>query len=60
MWPWCPPQFLQWYSVLAYPIRWSVLVSKTSGKDSKKEGQPEPLSYLLFELNNFIPQLAQW
>ena len=28
--------------------------------DSKKEGQPEPLSYLLFELNNFIPQLAQW
>ena len=59
MWPWCPPHSLQWYSVLGEPIILSTLVSSTPGNDSKKDGQPEPLSYLLFDSNNFTPQAAQ-
>jgi hypothetical protein len=37
----------------------SIFVSKTSGNDEKKEGQPDPLSYFMEELNNFVPQPAQ-
>jgi hypothetical protein len=37
----------------------SVLVSKTSGRDEKKDGQPEPLSYFIVELKSFTPQPAQ-
>jgi len=58
--PWWPPQFLQWYSVLAYPKRWSVFVSNTSGNDWKKDGHPEPLSYFVLDSNSFTPQFTQW
>ena len=54
------PHFLQWYSVLGYPIFISVLTSKTSGTESKKDGQPVPLSYLVDDSNNFIPHPTQW
>ncbi len=38
----------------------SVFSSNTPGKDLKKDGQPEPLSYLVFESNNFVPHPTQW
>ena len=58
--PWCPPHFLQWYSVLGYPTAISVFSTKTPGKDSKKDGQPEPLSYLALEVKSFVSQPTQW
>ena len=59
MWPWWPPHFLQWYSILEEPVELSILVSKTLGKASKKDGQPEPLSYFLLESNSLVPHLTQ-
>ena len=38
----------------------SVFSSNTSGSDSKKDGQPEPLSYFVLESNNLVPQPTQW
>mgnify|MGYP000925484857 CR=1 FL=1 len=32
---------------------------KTSGKDLKKDGQPDPLSYLDVDSKSFISQFAQ-
>ena len=33
--------------------------SKTPGKESKKDGHPEPLSYFLLDSNNFVPHPTQ-
>ena len=53
IWPWCPPHFLQWYSVLGDPIKLSIFVSNTLGIASKKDGQPLPLSYFLPDSKSF-------
>jgi len=57
--PWCPPHFLQWYSVLDDPIKLSILVSNTLGNASKKDGHPLPLSYFDLDSNSLVPQPAQ-
>ena len=38
----------------------SVFSSNTLGKDLKKEGQPDPLSYFVLESNSFVPHPTQW
>ena len=58
--PWCPPHYLQWYSVLGDPIELSILVSNTFGNASKKDGQPVPLSYFLIESKSLVPQPTQY
>ena len=58
--PWCPPHFLQWYSVLGDPIKVSILVSNTLGSAWKNDGQPLPLSYFVFDSKTKYESGSGW
>src|SRR6266853_2066558 len=58
MWPWCPPQRTQWYSVRSMKSLRSVVVANTPGIVVKKLGHPVPLSNFIAEVNSGSPLAA--